>query len=27
MWWTEEIEGLVAKKEKTISEMVEHKKI
>ena len=27
MWWTEEIEGLVAKKEKrSISEMVKHKK-
>jgi len=27
MWWTEEIEGLMAKKKKTISEMVKHKKI
>jgi len=27
MWWTEEIEGLVAKKKKTISEMVKHNQI
>ena len=27
MWWTEEMEGFVAKKKKTISEMVKHKKI
>jgi len=27
MWWTEETEGLVAKEEKTLSEMVKHKKI
>jgi len=27
VWWTEEIEGLVAKKKKTISELVKHRKI
>jgi len=26
MWWTEEIEGFIAKKERTISEMVKYKK-
>jgi len=27
MWWTKEIEGVSARKEKTISKMVKHKKI
>jgi hypothetical protein len=27
MWWTKEIEGLIEKKKKTISEMAKYKKI
>ena len=27
MWWTEEIEGFIEKKEKTVSEMVKYKKM